>query len=207
MSEANFQTVNLTKGSHRSPDEGVCVMELASMLADEPFGDHPRSACPVIGSLLRTYNDRIDDRRRQDLYQYAARLVGTRDRRRARRARAALCREWSREHGSPVRINKRFAGPSAAGRQAALVATADANDATHHEVLALIDELLQIGSAPELMVDARECYPRPKSIESPPADDRALARVRTERRLANERGERVDSRRTSGARFFGQAPG
>jgi hypothetical protein len=71
MSEANFQTVKLTKGSHRTPDEGVCVMELTSMLAGEPFGDHPRSACPVIGSFLRTYNDRIGDGRRQDLYELA----------------------------------------------------------------------------------------------------------------------------------------
>jgi hypothetical protein len=48
--------------------DDVCVMELASILADEPFSDHPRSECPMIGSFLRAYNDRIDDGRRQDLY-------------------------------------------------------------------------------------------------------------------------------------------
>ncbi len=47
-------------------------MELASMLAGETFTDHPESVCPVIGSLLRAYNDRLDDDRRQDLYRYAA---------------------------------------------------------------------------------------------------------------------------------------
>ena len=48
------------------------------MLAGEPFSDHPHSVCPVIGSFLRAYNDRIDDRRRQDLYAYAAAVVGSR---------------------------------------------------------------------------------------------------------------------------------
>jgi hypothetical protein len=39
-------------------------MELSSMLAGEPFTDHPVAVCPVIGALLRTYNDTIDDERR-----------------------------------------------------------------------------------------------------------------------------------------------
>jgi hypothetical protein len=39
-------------------------MELASMLADEPFTDRPATASPVIAAFLRTYNDGIDDARR-----------------------------------------------------------------------------------------------------------------------------------------------
>jgi hypothetical protein len=34
--------------------------------------------CPVIDSFLRAYNDRIDDGRRQGLYAYAAKVVGSR---------------------------------------------------------------------------------------------------------------------------------
>ena len=30
----------------------MCVMELASMLAGERFGDRPVSVCPVIGAFL-----------------------------------------------------------------------------------------------------------------------------------------------------------
>jgi AhpD family alkylhydroperoxidase len=40
-------------------------MELASMLAHEPFSERPQSVCPVIGAFLRAYNDRLDDRWRQ----------------------------------------------------------------------------------------------------------------------------------------------
>jgi hypothetical protein len=67
MAPINHQTIKLGKGKHNSPEEGACMMELASMLAGEPFSDHPHSVCPVIGSFLRTYNDSIDDQRRQDL--------------------------------------------------------------------------------------------------------------------------------------------
>lgn len=74
----SHQTIQLSKGKHASPEEGACVVELASMLAGEQFSDHPVSVCPVIAAVLRSYNDRADDFRRQDLYPYAAKIVGTR---------------------------------------------------------------------------------------------------------------------------------
>src|SRR5215469_18878832 len=94
MSPVNYQTIKLSKGKHTSPEDGACVMELASMLAGEPFSDHPVSVCPVIGSLLRAYNDSIDSERRQDLYAYAARVVGSRASGRVQSARAARVKEW-----------------------------------------------------------------------------------------------------------------
>ena len=48
------------------------------MLAGERFGDRPPSVCPVIGAILRAYNDNVDDCRRQDLYRFAADAVDTR---------------------------------------------------------------------------------------------------------------------------------
>jgi hypothetical protein len=75
---ASHQTVQLAKGKHSSPAEAVCVMELASMLAGEPFTDRPRAVCPVIGAFLRSFNDAVDDRTRQALYPYASAAVGTR---------------------------------------------------------------------------------------------------------------------------------
>ncbi len=72
MSPPTCQTTRLSQGKHTSPEEGACVMELASMLAGERFSDHPAWACPVIGSFLRAYNDPIDDLHRQDLYATAS---------------------------------------------------------------------------------------------------------------------------------------
>ena len=77
MSPVSYQTIKLSKGKHSSPDDGACVMELASMLAGEPFTDHPAAVCPVIGSFMRAYNDAVNDSRRQDLYAYASMVVGS----------------------------------------------------------------------------------------------------------------------------------
>jgi hypothetical protein len=49
------------------------VMELASLLTGESFTDSPASVSPVIAGFLRGYNDRLDDRRRQELIPFAAR--------------------------------------------------------------------------------------------------------------------------------------
>jgi hypothetical protein len=37
MRQVTYQTVSLGASRHESPEEGACVMELASMLAGEPF--------------------------------------------------------------------------------------------------------------------------------------------------------------------------
>ena len=78
MTLVRHQTIRLSGGGggfgSDSPDEGACVMELASMLAGEEFSDQPVSVCPVIGAFLRKHNDSIDDERQQDVYAYAAKV-------------------------------------------------------------------------------------------------------------------------------------
>jgi len=93
----NVQTMRLSRGRHASPDDGACVMELASMLAGEPFSDHCRSVCRVLGAFARGYNDAVDDRRRQDLIPFAARLVGSEAGPELAAARARACRRLARE--------------------------------------------------------------------------------------------------------------
>src|SRR6185312_4087273 len=87
----------LSKGKHNLPQDGVCVMELASMLAAEPFNDHPQSVCPVIGAFLRAYNERVDDPRRQDPYAHAAKVVGSRASQDVQHARAERLKAWALE--------------------------------------------------------------------------------------------------------------
>jgi len=89
----SHQTVRLARGKHDTPADGACVLELASMLAGEPFGDQPRSVSPVIAAYLRTYNDGADDVSRQALYGAAARVVGTSAGLEVERARARRCAE------------------------------------------------------------------------------------------------------------------
>jgi len=158
MSQATHQTVRLARGKHTSPEHGACVMELASMLAGERFSDHPDCVCPVIGGFLREYNDRLDDDRRQDLYAYAARIVGSRAPARTENARVARLGEWAREMRSPgwrERLLPRLfrsidVGLTPAmepmGPRAARVIRKHTAE-SHAAVLALIDDLLAIGEA------------------------------------------------------------
>lgn len=154
--QASHQTVRLSKGKHAAPTEGACVMELASMLAGEPFSDRPASSCPVVAGFLRAYNDRVDDERRQDLYRYAAEVVGTRGSAEVERARERRCLEWAdarrRERSWPLRwvtraspaVVDRRLGLDAAGTYAARSIRRH-TERTHTAALALIDELIAMG--------------------------------------------------------------
>jgi hypothetical protein len=145
------QTIRLSPGRHRSPDDGACAMELASLLAGEPFSDRPKSVCPVIAAFLRSYNDHVDDARRQDLYPYASRCVGT-ARLRTERERAAMCLSWARAtFGAPpphVRLLHRLLrcqGPDVDAVYAARAAAASARPDAHARVLEFLDELVGDG--------------------------------------------------------------
>jgi hypothetical protein len=153
----SHQTVRLSRGKHSSPREGACVMELASMLAGEQFSDRPASVCPVIGGFLRSYNDALDDEHRQDLYEYAARIVGTRGGSELERARQERCLAWAQQmlERAPSRrvlrwlglrrgvVERRRIGSEAAGTLAARSIRRH-TEATHALALALADELIAI---------------------------------------------------------------
>src|SRR3954451_6271838 len=103
----HHQTVRLARGRHKSPSDGACVMELASMLAGEDFSDRPKCVDPVIASFLRAFNDRLDTRQRQRLRPYAAAVVGSRSGRKVTRARRNRCLEFAaggRRRGPLARV-------------------------------------------------------------------------------------------------------
>jgi hypothetical protein len=125
-------------------------MELASMLAQQPFSDRPRNASPVIGAFLRTYNDGVDDERRQDLYPLASLIVGSARRRSIERERASRCLEFARGLGVGLPAGRAaigIASAEASGSWAARAALMRGPSAEiHTRALAFAHEL--IGVAP-----------------------------------------------------------
>ena len=114
------------------------------MLAEERFSDRAATVSPVIGAFLRTYNDGLDDERRQDLYPVAALIVGSRARRSVEDERATRCLRFARQHGARLPHGHAALGwrtPEAAGSTAALAALrAD----RHDEALAFVEELVAL---------------------------------------------------------------
>jgi hypothetical protein len=145
-------------------------MELASMLAGEPFTDRPACTDPVLGGLLRAYNDTVDQERRQDLYAVASMVVGTAAGEEVERARAARCIAFAEAHRRRSRFRGRRRRPLALaahlGKDApgvlAVRALGRIDDTAHIEILALIDELVAM-SRPQ---PATEVLPR---LSSTPA--------------------------------------
>jgi hypothetical protein len=172
MAPVTHQTIKLSRGKHTSQEKGACVMELASMLAGEPFSDHPQSVCPVIAALLRTYNDSVGDERRQDLYAYAAKTVGSRGSRSLERARAQQVIGWISER--PPRGLRRLLHmrrpamvpwPPYEPLGAEAVRTLAADDSGQPELLVCVDSLLAMSGGDE----------RPRTTASSAGLDSALA--------------------------------
>jgi hypothetical protein len=68
---------NLSRGNHRVPTQGTCVMEYVSVLAGLPFSDHPRCTHADLATLARRINDLLSDSARAELVLRAPLLIGT----------------------------------------------------------------------------------------------------------------------------------
>jgi len=156
--------IRLEPGRHRSAEDGVCVVELASMIGGERFSDRPDCVCKVVAAFLRSWNDRVCYADRQRLEPYASRVVGTGRHRRISRIRRDLCLahagvDLSRGplRRAAARLRMRFLigwrvgiFPSiwlkeGAGAYAARVCFSRGGS---DEAFALLDRLLEVGAPP-----------------------------------------------------------
>ncbi|MCA1824473.1 MAG: hypothetical protein LC640_09480 [Frankia sp.] len=67
----------LSKGKHKSPRDGACVMEYVSILAGEKFSDRPKCTMPALADLAIRTNDGLGDRERHIMVPLIPRLIGT----------------------------------------------------------------------------------------------------------------------------------
>ena len=66
----------LSRGRHRRPRNGACVMEYVSYLAGERWSDHPACTHPLLGELARQVNDFSGDEARQVLVEFVPDMIG-----------------------------------------------------------------------------------------------------------------------------------
>jgi hypothetical protein len=135
-------------------------MELASLLAGEAFSDHPKSVCPVIAAFLRGYNDALPDDERDELYRYAAMVVGSAGPSKARRERARRLARWARggQSARGVGLFARAGGWTFIARAAVEVAARIDSARRRREVAELLECLLDVG-APVMVPPKPESAP------------------------------------------------
>lgn len=75
MSAVPDQMPVLSRGAHRGPDEGACLMEYVSLLAGLPFSDAPACTHPLVAQIARVANDVAADASRSRLAQLAPDLA------------------------------------------------------------------------------------------------------------------------------------
>jgi hypothetical protein len=68
---------HLSRGSHMTYAMGTCVMELASVLAGEPFSDRPECIHPTLAKVARMVNDQVGDDERQRLVPLLPQMMGS----------------------------------------------------------------------------------------------------------------------------------
>ena len=96
----DLSKLRLSAGTHASPDDGACPMELVSWIAGEQWSDQPQCACPVIATFIRAWNDALHEGTRTALLlPLVPRLVGTRANGEIELRRALMAADWM------VRVN------------------------------------------------------------------------------------------------------
>jgi hypothetical protein len=120
MGSQAIESLRLEPGAHASPRDGVCIVELASMMAGEEFSDRPDCVCDVIAAFLRSWNDRLSYSDRQRLRPYAVRVVDTKSDRATTRLRRDICLVWAGADLSRGPLGRSLARISTRGRIALL---------------------------------------------------------------------------------------
>ena len=162
------------RGSHKTREAGMCVMEAVAYLAGEPHSDHPRCACPVITQLAIWVNDSCSDQLRQELLRDLPwRIVGTKASQAIERERGYMAADWSVRVVAPFAL--RAAGlaaeaetleglppitsrsTAAAAADAALAASSAAAAAADSELLyrsaaAMLDRMIRLTEPQEAVI-------------------------------------------------------
>jgi hypothetical protein len=107
MSETLRLPDSISKGKHKTPGEGMCVMETVAFIAGEPHTDHPPCACPVITEAAIRLNDSMpdDQTRTRILGPLAFRIAGTRATQSIEQERAYIAADWAVRVFSPIALD------------------------------------------------------------------------------------------------------
>lgn len=156
MKEIDFNeyAIKLSKGSHKKPQQGLCVMECVAYIQGEKHTDAPVCACPVIANYCIGINDKFDQTVRDKLLTYVLRIAGSKSTLEIEQKRAFMCADYAVRKfagiAAPPIVDKASAlvgyyAAADAASYAADAATADASDASRHgKIFNLLEDMLTL---------------------------------------------------------------
>ena len=154
MTEAQLRDITtlppLSAGAHKNLEEGCCIMEAVAWVAGEPWTDQPTCACPIIGSMMRIWNDALPDDADRDrlLRPLIPQLAGSRADQSIEEQRAWLAVDWITRENLPAWLDLT---PSLREHAATLRALTPVRDEAAARAAALVAQVAQ-----KAAVDARD---------------------------------------------------
>ncbi|MGL4573950.1 MAG: hypothetical protein ACRCV9_04085, partial [Burkholderiaceae bacterium] len=121
----NIEAIELQKGMHKTASQGMCALELCSMLAGEPFSDRPQCVCPTLAAFVRVWNDRASNIQRQEIKRHLRPLLNTNMGLALSRQRAFMAADWAARTVLPMLLDLK---PDFAEHAATLRALAQITD-------------------------------------------------------------------------------
>lgn len=74
----NDYAITLSRGDHKSPQQGMCIMECVAYIAGEQHTDHPACASQIVTNFAIGLNDIVWDADRNKLLPFVLRIVNSR---------------------------------------------------------------------------------------------------------------------------------
>ncbi len=98
--------IELAKGAHDNPEQGMCLLEAAAYVAGEAHSDRPGCVCPVVGTFGRPANDRMEHEDRQRLKALLPLMLGTAGSVALQVRRALRLADWATREIAPLALDK-----------------------------------------------------------------------------------------------------
>jgi hypothetical protein len=151
----------LTRGKHKRPRHGACLMEYVSVLSGGPFTDEPACTDPTLATIARAVNDCSGDETRQRLAVLASDLsVAGRVDVRAQQELARRCLLTALPYASGTRRRVLIVGLLGLER-----AAAGATKGYHRDQVSVDTELALLGSEGDVREAVERLEELPVSVQ------------------------------------------
>ncbi len=101
----NDYQIKLSKGSHKTPQDGMCIMECAAYISGERHTAMPNCSSRLIANLAMDTNDNATDEDRNKLIPFVLRIAGSKGTPEMEKLRALMCIRFMLQKVIPLSLS------------------------------------------------------------------------------------------------------